>query len=368
MNRDRIQIGLFVLILTLPGLLLLASGKGAVPAHEFRSPASCPSLKLLRNPARFTAKFEAFFNDHLGFRAEVLQLYRAAKVQLLGRSPSPRLIVGRDGWLFWKPERDRPATPMKQWSQLLLQRQHELSERGILYLVAIAPDKQSIYREMLPAESRNYGESVAMTELLNSARESNLNLLDLRPKLREAAKSQSLYLKEDTHWHDEGAWIASEEIFAVIRQTCPTLEPLNRERFVRSELPAAGPWDLGRQLHPEASSNEPYLQLKRIHPKSSETRPLELSTEAKLLLQHLKPPVVSTRLNSDSTGPRLLFLHDSFGSMCVPLWEESFREFTALPTYALPRETIQRLQPEVVVQLFVERMLLQPIEEVLGRN
>src|SRR5271165_2755891 len=61
-----------------------------------------PELKLDRaSLAAFPAKFEAYFNDHFGFRQRLIHWLSVVKVLGLGVSSSRDVILGRNGWIFY---------------------------------------------------------------------------------------------------------------------------------------------------------------------------------------------------------------------------------------------------------------------------
>ena len=47
------------------------------------------------------AKVEEYFNDHFGFRKRLIYGLSLAKVAVLGVSPSPKVIFGRNHWLYY---------------------------------------------------------------------------------------------------------------------------------------------------------------------------------------------------------------------------------------------------------------------------
>ena len=93
--------GVFLIAIALPlaGMILRLDSKFMLV--ENRVLASRPELTLDRAAlAEFPAKFEAYFNDHFGYRQRLIHWLNIIKVAGLGVSPSPNVILGQDGWLF----------------------------------------------------------------------------------------------------------------------------------------------------------------------------------------------------------------------------------------------------------------------------
>ena len=78
--------------------------------------------------------------------------------------------------------------------------------------MVVAPNKSSVYPEKLPS-SIVYKKGETLTDaIVESARNKNITLLDLREILQEHKKDNTLlYYKTDTHWNNKGAAIGYEE-------------------------------------------------------------------------------------------------------------------------------------------------------------
>ena len=92
----------FLGAITLPLAGLLFGLDSSFVLEENRSPAPRPALEMTRAAlVEFPSKFEAFFNDHFGFRKRLIHCLSLAKVACLGVSSSPNVIVGGGGWLYF---------------------------------------------------------------------------------------------------------------------------------------------------------------------------------------------------------------------------------------------------------------------------
>src|SRR5260370_291600 len=95
---------LFLILLSLP-VASTVLGWDTAGLEEKRLLAPPPALKLEWKALKdFPGQFEAYFNDHFGFRDRLIRWHNYAKVRWLRVSPSPKVFVGRRGWLYYAAE------------------------------------------------------------------------------------------------------------------------------------------------------------------------------------------------------------------------------------------------------------------------
>ena len=134
-------------------------------------------------------------------------------------------VMGRDGWLFyrpavryliesWSPEGDQIQGNV---SDAIISFREELAQRGIRLLVMPAPNKASIYPEMLAARVDGMVGPVNATtrDILAKLREADIDILDLFEvyhQANEMSGSPRYYLAQDSHWSPEGMRLAAEAV------------------------------------------------------------------------------------------------------------------------------------------------------------
>ena len=112
-----------------------------------------PTLNA-RTLISFPKMYEAYFNDHFGFRHSLIRLNSLMKMEFLKTSPEKKVILGKDGWLFYdtdnylgdgitiKDYRGLAPFSDKELIQIkneLERRRDTLAKSGIQYVVAVAP-------------------------------------------------------------------------------------------------------------------------------------------------------------------------------------------------------------------------------------
>ena len=141
-----------------------------------------------------------------------------------------KAVAGRDGWLFYRPEVQYlierwpapggsaagPGDPLAA----IVDFRDQLARRGIKLLVVPAPNKASIYPEMLCARAGSAGRPVnpATRRILSELARAGVEVVDLfevfaRAKAEGAsARSSPLYLAQDTHWSPDGVRLAAQAV------------------------------------------------------------------------------------------------------------------------------------------------------------
>ncbi|MFX0543027.1 alginate O-acetyltransferase AlgX-related protein [Roseovarius sp. S4756] len=144
-----------------------------------------------------------------------------------GRSLFPdRVEIGREGYLFLGDESNGvmaktagtwpvPDGLIEAQASALARLQSRVSDTGAQFTAVIAPNKHSIYPEMLP-EGTPPAPHTVTDDLIDAAAARNVPILDLRPVLRHAKDRTQAYLKTDTHWTQAGGAAAYDAVMARI--------------------------------------------------------------------------------------------------------------------------------------------------------
>jgi alginate O-acetyltransferase complex protein AlgJ len=291
--------------------------------------------------------------DNFGWRDRVIRWHHLFKHRALGESPVTDVIVGRNGWLFFSNPADgldirnfsghwphEPAA-VDGWLSGQEGRRRQYARLGARYLIAVAPDKQSLYPEFVPFR---YGPPApgVMGELL--ARVSSypdLPILDLRPALREGGGE--LYYKGDTHWNGRGAFIAASVIADRLRRDLPSVGVIRESEYAVAES-VRDVGDLTNMMGLGLPANDRAFAFRRRAGGARE--------------------ISSTSLNRvfeqpGSGLPTAVLLGDSFGDALAPLRADAFsrlhyyRSSIGGPNPAL----IVEEKPDVVILMSVERYL-----------
>jgi hypothetical protein len=313
-------------------------------------------------------ELEAYYNDHFGFRNKLIRTNNTWKKKWFREAPASSLpaLEGLDGWYYYAGGQMGDhfsgavlftEAKLESWRQLLEARYEWLKERGIAYVFAVAPNKESIYPEYLPPWLRARGARTKTDQFFSYMRaHSKVPVVDLRAALRDAKNGEPLFQSADTHWNELGAFIAYQAVLQALAQQVPELHPMTRDEFAWQWMPETkGSGDLARILGQQDQIKERNLVDAKANPSLSILQSLELSPER--LKREWKPrtePWVT--INPQASGKVVVF-HDSFAGGWLKFLGQNFHEVIYLWEYHLDKEFLEREKPDIVIDEILERFL-----------
>jgi hypothetical protein len=363
--KDRLIVLLFVAGIALPLLATITGQRGGTaPGENRRAAEAPPAPATLEAFYAFAATFEAFYDDAFPFRTTLLRWQSIVKTCWLGVSSSDKVMLGKNGWLFLRDEgaeesyratRPLSARDLMVWEMVLTARQRWLARRGIHYLLVVAPNAQTIYPEYVPATYNRVNSTSRLDQLAAHLRaRTSVPFIDLRPALQEAKARERVYWMTDTHWNDRGAFAAYQRIVTALQAWFPPLEPLPRDAFADVALERPG-GDLAGMIGLPDVFREEFLILRRRVP--GRWHPADPH------VAEANPPSGTVPPQATETGatmlPRGLVLCDSFAVALIPFLAEHFERIVYLQTQDLSPADVEREHPDVVIEEFVERKLMQ---------
>ncbi len=361
-----------IILLFAAGILAQAYGffcRDAVwPANENRPQNSPPPLLWKRWAFHvFPYMFDAYFNDRVGYRSELLDLKRNITYDIMGETTSNIVWIGKNDWLFFDCVGKFPqvAAPngtlepnVEAWASVLEKRRDWLAKRGIVYIVYIAREKSIIYPEYLPDSLQRHPPTDLVPGFLARLKQSNVPAIDPYRHLITAKPTaiHPLYLVNDSHWSGTGMSVGYRPLAEELERTVPgyRAKPDTAFRFLpyvrlEADLTTALGLNPGDKTEPSAHCNE------------SNDPSIEVAHDdvAALLVSGGKPlaHLPSRRTVCPTATPRGVMLHDSFGADFRRMFASDFQRLTAAGTYGFPTALIEAEKPDVVIQLFVDRVL-----------
>lgn len=353
----------FVVAISAPLALLLVRGEGTA-AWENRRLAELPHRPTTAGEAfHLPRMLTEYFKDHFGLRAEMIRWQAVAKVRWLRTSSSPEVIIGKNGWLFHsggqQVELYSGARPFKEdelarWQSFLESTRDWLKGFDAELLFVVAPEKQTIYPELMPDGIIRVRAESRQDQLLKYLKEhSNVRAFDLRPALFESKNRNQIYLQTDTHWNGLGGLAAYQSIVRELARNFEGMQPLSASDCEPNVLSGqAG--DLAGMLG--------------LH---------DVLTEEKFILRPKQPrarfegncgdPGECISRVEGSSMPRLFMLRDSFSSYFIPLLAEHFSRGVYVwdMKHGMHADLIKAERPNIVIIEITERSLMLPPPEGL---
>ena len=350
---EKLTILAFALALVAPSVDgFLRDGTPSVLVENRRA-APAPTLARDLGEWRLVPeRLEAFLKDRIGFRHALIRLHNVVELLGLGRSPVASMLAGRDGWLFYTGdqtfETGRGILPLsdaqlERWRCTLEARRNWLAARGVPYLFVIAPDKSSVYPDLLPEGSQPIGPSRYDQLAAHLAAHSDVMFLDLRPALAAARVDRHVYFPHGSHWNAIGAHVAYRTVRAAISRWFPDVAAAARPDPEFDRVDETGEsW--AAALHLEGLLHQPvYAVLDPAAPRWQEL-----------------PPKLGLRTTAiqGSTLPKALVYYDSFGLPWIPKLSEDFSEVVYIRERDMNFSMVAGAQPDIVIHEMVERFLI----------
>lgn len=370
-TAQTLAIGLFFAGICLPLGATFLGWNMPTPSDENRPLATFPSTEwTYDNVEAFPDKFEKYWTDHMGYRPNLVRLQARSKVKVLGVSSSSQVALGKDGWLFLNGDKNledyRATEPfsseqLEQCAEVFQARHDWLADRGIRYLLVLAPNKQTVYPERMPKAINRVNPETRLDQLTARLRErSTVSVLDLRGPLMAAKDHDQLFLKLDTHWNDCGAYWAYRATLETLSQWYPNLQPWERKAFaVQESVIRTG--DLARMLGLNHSLKEIDQKLIPLRPRLSRDADVKPYVEAR---RHLPPGQWPFATACSAPGlPKAVMFRDSFAQAMSPYLSEHFSRIVYFFQDHLDLEALEKEKPDVVIQEMVERHLMAEIHE-----
>ena len=298
----------------------------AVEAH---APHPFPEFSLRRkNLNGFAEDFENYYGDHFGFRSLLLNGGNILRVRYLGMSPTPDVVVGKDGWFFYagggsldraSEESSFTLAQLQHWQSFLEERQRWLNRRGIRYLFVIPRDKQTIYPEFLPSRFSHSTPGKMIDQLVRYlSAHSSVPVLDLRDSLLAAKARDQIYYSLDTHWNSVGAFAGYTRIMERLAEWFPELKPVDRSQFnLVTYITSDG--DLARMAGIPSLTSRQF----QLVPAQKLAGPKKMRAVLPGIAQS-RTHAFATEITPPSSFPRAVMIGDSFSRGLQPYLSRNF--------------------------------------------
>ena len=334
---SKLYIALCLLLLLAPFLGMWVLGPTEAAANQVLAPA--PVLRdadgswnaqVLNDSADYLA-------DHFALRQQLVGLWSRLNAGLLASSTADQVILGRGGWLYYTPTLPDYTGQALRDEELeaialrLSQIQAEAESRGAVFVFTVAPNKNSLHPEAMPALYPSRHEESSIVRLQPYLERYGVRYVDL-------FSLPMPYYRTDTHWTAEGAALAADRLLASLgRESSFAAGPF---------APASeqSPGDLYEMLYPGFAPGEERLAYAGAPGFSHEDEPRGGNA-------------IRIRTTGEGEG-RLFCWRDSFGIALYPYLAEAFREaeFSRSTDYVLPDGAY-----DVVILELAERSLPQLI-------
>ncbi len=351
------QIGKRGLLAFTGGFLLLcllpSAGMLFAPAQEAVGNEHLSAMPVLRDAEGgwnrdYLSELSSYLADHIAFRHQLITLDSQINGVLFATLPNEDVLLGRDGWLYYTE-----TLPDYQGVDLLTEREcwaaartlwlieEYCRERGVAFLFTVAPNKNSLYPEAMPARYAPSGQPGNAARIADRLEEMGVPYLDLFSLLAE--EDRVLYYRTDSHWNSLGAALAGDAL-------CEALGKVDTPFFGGSyQMAASHRGDLYEMVYPAGTLLEENAVF---------DRPFTFSYPNGIR----SAEDITIRTENPAQSGSLLMFRDSFGNDLYPFMAERFG--AACFSRAMPYNLsyLEREGDDTLVVEIVERNLRWLVE------
>ncbi len=348
-------LALFILLFYVPVIAFGLFGKYIDSVnYEQRQTAEKPAFSI-EKIGEYPQAYEKYYNDKVPFRSQMIEFNALINFRLFKQSPLRRVIVGKDGWLFYNPEGSDgdpiadyrgenlfSQEELEQISTNLLAVNSKLRDQGKQFVVFIAPNKESLYGNDYLTDNyinqNTYTRADQVLEYLKNYPE--LTVIHPKEQLLSAIKSDPervYYYKTDTHWNQLGSYIGSSELLKALDISLPEISKIQISVGASFSGDLATMMGLNKYLNYDCQYNvNGYTDKKVSEPSEDELKCVTFLTEG-----------------SDERS--LFVIRDSFGTAMYPYLSSQFNNCRFIHIDDYSPGMISKYNPDVVVLEVVER-------------
>lgn len=304
----------------------------------------------------YFSDFDDYFTEHLTFRSQLVTADNYIKSQLLG-GDAGNVVAGKDGFIFsaetladytGKTFSRRKINNIAQTVKLM---QDKVLSDGNNFVFTVAPNKNSVYPELMPSRYIQGAES-NLSLLAEQLEQSGVHYVDLKSVLQ--SYDTQLYLKRDTHWNNLGALYGFN---AIMESLGKSIKDYNGLEYTYEKQ-----WrgDLDKMLYPcggildyQYYFNHNYDNLNILMPRLSGDN--YSAMEELMGDSEQKDSLIKTR-NVNAQG-NLLMVRDSFGRAMLPYLVDNYNSATITRSQPFSMTSLTPNSGTDVIYEIVERNL-----------
>ena len=314
--------------------------------------------KRLEEVHAFRKGADAYVADHFPIRPHLIGVLNRLRL-MAGVSGSNRVIVGRDGWLFFDDDThlggaraDPPllGPQVRSWLITLAGRTEYARAHGAPYLIVTPPSKETTYPLHGPAWYRGPSPdrpSIALPKLARAT--GSGEVLYLYPQVKQATDAGwKTFSAHDTHWTGYGAYAGYVGLMNRLHAMGLTEGPRPLSDFQKVDLGPLGPRDMALMLGVASFVHLDYPHLDNL-PGAAKRHITYLSKK----VDWTGPQVIDT---GEVGKPVLLMTRDSFSNELVPFLYSHFSRIVLAHNQDgfWRQDLIDQYKPNIVIWEVIE--------------
>lgn len=330
--------------------------EAVIPADKKLQTERAGALRenLLQKLDNLTERIDNFWYVSICRENEWSGIDSAVTYVVTGEISSSQVLLGKEGWLFYKSEFDNDPIGdyegTKQFTQDELQTigQHvlrvkeALDEKGIHFTILLCPNKENVYAGYMP-ENYIHVEKARTDRLAAYLENEGVFVVNLKEDMIRQGGSYPLYYFYDTHWNQLGGYVGTENLLRSWGIAFPKLD----EREIRSTRL----WDCVNRECQDDLAKLTRLQFvfddewEYVVEGTFVVDWSEIENEGYLCFKN--PEAVRE--------DKILLVGDSFRRAMLPSLCEEFREVYVVHRKSYEAGMLDEISPDYVIAEYVER-------------
>ena len=366
MQKDRkIDISIiviFISLLILPTIIYFFV-KEKLPQYnsENRNLATKPVFEII-SLKDFSKKYDDYYNDNLPFREITQRIYNNISYYIFKVKSFNNVIIGKTSkegnilWLFYDKKSDGDPIQYAMGTRTFTQEEKNnavinikqntdvLKQKNMELYYFIAPNKSTIYKEMLPDTIEIKNDNNEILELYEYIKSQGVeNIVYPYNELMEAKKENSVFYSLDTHWNYYGGFLGTALLHNKIDSNYDFL-------FNNAEIHNYGLMDLQGDL-------SRILNISGMYKYKEENVIVGNFLEDKQYSINENNGVYTYINDNPLIDKQIVIIGDSFNDPISNTLAKMYKKVTYMPIYAYSEGYLDLLNPDIVIFEAVERYI-----------
>lgn len=352
--RDFIFIIICLLAMLIPSLTMIFSSsrwQDASASEVVAAPTLTKDGKINKNFLPETGKY---FEHHFPLRGKMISALAHLESTIFSTSPTDQVVIGKEGFLYYSGtindylgRKQLSDSGIENAAYNLKLLEENLSAKGVQLLVAIAPNKNTLYPQYMPSRYlAGARENSNLTRLQNALKNKEIKYVDFTQLFSDSKNVR--YLKTDTHWDNQGAYLGAEHILNTWKIPNIAAKP-------KWQLGSGFIGDLQTMLYPTSKAKEPNWEATGLNSAEPASNKLwhYIAADAR---PDAPADVTANLFQTVGAGQKNLYVfRDSFGNALVPMLSPNFHiaNYSKLVPYDI--SAALRTQPDFILIERTER-------------
>ncbi|MBL0682558.1 alginate O-acetyltransferase AlgX-related protein [Aquimarina mytili] len=300
------------------------------------------------------------FKRNFPLKADLFKIYYAIKNDIFETNPMRRQVVDvKNGWKFLGDDYSNALSESKRiivfnkkeiesLKQILTYRNNWLKERNIKFYLSVAPNKHSVYGDMI--DIKEYNRNSKLEQIDSLCKTLDINFINLGADFPKDENIR-LYHKTDTHWNDYAGFYAFGSIMKQITKdfvntefNIYTLDDMN----IETTIDPIG--DLNEILRLEKS--EAFIHFNFKNPEKIHELDKTLTIRKGY---HKDPSFYELRYRNDINDLKIMTMNDSFFGYFRKYLVNNFGNSLFIWDYVFDENLIESEKPDILLHEIAER-------------